>query len=328
MGTPLFMAPEQCMGRLVDGRTDVYALGVLLYRIFSGQYPFTGTVVTELVYQHVADAPAPPSRHRAMPPDLERIILDCLAKDPAARPQSARVLYQRLEALALWPEISVGSALAGSAPLSTSVPAVATPRLPTGQQPRQVATVPPRNRSRWLLGLGAIMLVTGGVFVLRTRPARQSPPTPSVKPAPSPPVRATLPAPPPLARLRVMVENGADNRVVLDGKEIAHGQSIVEIGDLEAGRPRHLLVEAPARKPFVHEFTLSPGGSLEIPVVLQPEEREPARRAGGKSHVPTQATPPAELPAAPTPAKPIHATPRRTRAQERGLLDSNPLRAP
>ena len=120
------------------------------------------------------------------------------------------------------------------------------------------------------------------------------------------------------------------------GKEIARGQSTVELADLEAGKLRRLVVEAPSRKPFVHEFTLSPGGTLEIPVVLQPEEREPARRSKARAQA-APAAKPAELPAAaatevpPAPAQaeePIHAppAPRPTRAQERGLLDSNPLR--
>jgi len=339
MGTPLFMAPEQCMGRLVDARTDVYALGVLLYRIFSGQYPFTGTVVTELVYQHVADVPAPPSHHRAMPPDLERIILDCLAKDPAARPQSARVLHERLEAaLANWPDISVGAVAGAAATASVSLPAAAQSYLPTEQQPRKDGAVRRKNRSRWLLGLSAVALVTGGVFVLRTGSARKSVPIPSFKTDSATANKAVRPAPPPLARLRVTVENGPGNRVVLDGQEIAHGQSSVELGELEAGRLRRLVVEAPARKPFVHEFTLSPGGTLEIPVVLQPEEPEPARRSGSKARVQAdKAAPPAEPPAVPlrevlpAPAKaeePVHARrpSRPTRAQERGLLDSNPLR--
>ena len=66
MGTPLFMAPEQCMGREIDARTDIYALGVILYRIFAGQLPFQGTVITELVFRHVTEEPAPHSRHRAI----------------------------------------------------------------------------------------------------------------------------------------------------------------------------------------------------------------------------------------------------------------------
>jgi serine/threonine-protein kinase len=333
LGTPQFMSPEQCLGRLVDARTDIYALGVILYRVFTGQYPFTGTVITELVYQHVADAPAPPSRHRAMPPDLERIILDCLAKDPAARPQSARVLGERLEAaLSTWSEASAGAAVRGSALLSATVPAVAHSSPPLQEQGSRRG----RNNSRWLLGLGAVVLATGAVFALRTGPARESAPTPSVKTESAPPSKAALPAPQSFARLRVTVENGPNNRMVLDGKEIARGQSSVELADLEAGKPRHLVVEAPSRKPFVHEFTLSPGGTLEIPVVLQPEEREPARRSRGRVQA-AQVALPAKLPAVaprevpPVPAKseePVHAppAPRPTRAQERGLLDSNPLR--
>ena len=337
LGTPQFMSPEQCLGRLVDARTDIYALGVILYRIFSGQYPFTGTVITELVYQHVADAPAPPSRHRDMPPDLERIILDCLAKDPAARPQSARLLGERLEAaLDTRSEASAGAAVRGSALLSATVPAVAHSSPPMQEQPLAMGSARRRSKSRWLLGLGAVVLVTGAVFALRSGPGRESAPTPSLKTEPAPPSKAAPPAPQSFARLRVTVENGPNNRMLLDGKEIARGQSTVELADLEAGKPRRLVVEAPSRKPFVHEFTLSPGGTLEIPVALQPEEREPARRSKARAQA-AQAAPPAELPAAapkevpPVPAKaeePIHAPPalRPTRAQERGLLDSNPLR--
>ena len=340
LGTPLFMAPEQCMGRQVDARVDLYALGVLLYRLFSGQYPFQGTVITELVYQHVAEAPAPPSRHRAMPPDLERIILDCLAKDPADRPQSARVLGERLEAaLANWSEVGAGTSVPGSPLLSATLPAVAHSLAPVEERPQYRRSGRRKSKSWLVLGLGAVALVTGGVFALRMGPAHKSLPTPSVKSEPAPPAQAVLPVPPSLARLHVTVENGPNNRMLLDGREIARGQSTVELADLEAGKPRRLVVEAPLRKPFVHEFTLSPGGTLEIPVVLQPEEREPVRRSAGKTRAQAaHAPPPADLPApppreaAPAPAKaeePLAAppAPRPTRAQEHGLLDSNPLRA-
>jgi serine/threonine protein kinase len=123
MGTPLFMAPEQCMGREVDARTDIYALGVILYRMFAGRFPFQGTVITELVFKHMTEVPTPPSLHRQMPPDLERIILDCLAKDPVARPQSARLLADRLSAaLDAWPAIAVGVATGTSALTDSTVP--------------------------------------------------------------------------------------------------------------------------------------------------------------------------------------------------------------
>jgi hypothetical protein len=251
------------------------------------------------------------------------------------------VLHERLEAtLAAWSQVGAGAAVHGSAVLSAMLPAVAHSSPPIEEQPLRRRAGRRSNKSRLLLGLGAAALVTGAVFALRTGPARESAPTPSVKTEPATPSKAVLPAPPSFARLRVTVENGSNNRMLLDGKEIAHGQSTVELADLEAGKPRRLVVEAPSRKTFVHEFTLSPGGTLEIPVVLQPEERGPVRRVGGRSRAQTaQPAPPADLPATPprevppTPAKaeePIAAppAPRPTRAQERGLLDSNPLRKP
>ena len=96
MGTPRYMAPEQCMGRPVDHRADIYSLGVILYEIFAGIVPFRGESFGELIYQHMSEPPEPPSRHRPMDPELERIILACLEKDPAKRPESAKELGRLL----------------------------------------------------------------------------------------------------------------------------------------------------------------------------------------------------------------------------------------
>jgi serine/threonine protein kinase len=97
MGTPRYMAPEQCMGRPVDHRADIYSLGVILYEIFAGIVPFRGESFGELIYQHMSEPPEPPSRHRPMDPELERIILACLEKDPAKRPESAKELGRLLD---------------------------------------------------------------------------------------------------------------------------------------------------------------------------------------------------------------------------------------
>jgi serine/threonine protein kinase len=99
LGTPHYMPPEQGMGRPVDHRADIYALGVVLYQIFAGALPFEGTTTHEIVLKHVTEVPPPPSSHRPIAPAaMERIILDCLEKAPERRPQSVRALKERIDA--------------------------------------------------------------------------------------------------------------------------------------------------------------------------------------------------------------------------------------
>ena len=97
-GTPAFIAPEQAMGGPVDGRADIYATGCVAYWLLTGQLVFTADTMMGLLLQHAHTPPVPPSSRtdRPIPPDLEAIVLSCLAKDPAERPQSARELSLRL----------------------------------------------------------------------------------------------------------------------------------------------------------------------------------------------------------------------------------------
>ena len=106
-GTPAFMAPEQAMGIEVDGRTDIYATGCVAYWLLTGQFVFTADTSMGLLMQHVQARPAPPSTRtdQPVPAALDRLVLSCLAKDPADRPQSARELSGQLaeiEAAGKW----------------------------------------------------------------------------------------------------------------------------------------------------------------------------------------------------------------------------------
>ncbi len=99
LGTPSYMPPEQAEGRLdlVDERSDVYALGAVLYEVLTGEAPFGGTDTMTILAQVVADAPVPPRKHvAAVPSALEAVCLKALAKQPADRYASAGDLGQEV----------------------------------------------------------------------------------------------------------------------------------------------------------------------------------------------------------------------------------------
>jgi len=101
-GTPAYMSPEAIVGaEEVDARADLYALGAVAYFLLTGEPVFPGDTVVEVCSEHLHTPPTPPSERLGKPiaADLERLVLDCLAKDPAARPQTAAELQDRLEQL-------------------------------------------------------------------------------------------------------------------------------------------------------------------------------------------------------------------------------------
>jgi len=103
-GTPAFIAPEQALGaRDVDTRADIYATGCVAYWLLTGHLVFTADTPMKLLLAHAQTPPEPPSSRTEMPipPDLDALVLSCLAKDREHRPTSARDLLQRLDAVAL-----------------------------------------------------------------------------------------------------------------------------------------------------------------------------------------------------------------------------------
>ncbi len=86
MGTPHYMSPEQAMGKMVDGRSDLYAVGVILYEMLVGFPPFDGADSYSIGYKHVHEQPASLELvDSRTPPQLAAIAMRCLAKDPAER---------------------------------------------------------------------------------------------------------------------------------------------------------------------------------------------------------------------------------------------------
>ena len=320
MGTPRYMAPEQCMGRPVDHRADIYSLGVILYEIFAGIVPFRGESFGELIYQHMSEPPEPPSRHRPMDPELERIILACLEKDPAKRPESAKELGRLLD-------LAVHE---GSEPVTQLRTAVLTARpsaavgTTMGQSIGEVVVAVPRAGKRGAAlaaaGAAALVVVVAGVLLTRNGSTTHAP---AASPAPAPPI-ATAPKPPPTTgHLQLHIEGGPADRVSLDGHEVARAVSAVDFGEVAAGA--HLVtIEAAGRETQTGPVTITGGApatlSISLPAASPPARpgahRQPAHASGLVRAADTEG-----------PGAPAHApTSKHSRAEEHGLMDENPFR--
>jgi len=100
LGTAQYLSPEQAQGHAVDERSDLYAIGVLLYELLTGRVPFEAESAVTIALRHVSEPPMPPSAIRPdVPPALEAVVLRALAKDPAERFQSADEFLRELEKL-------------------------------------------------------------------------------------------------------------------------------------------------------------------------------------------------------------------------------------
>jgi serine/threonine-protein kinase len=98
IGTPYAMAPEQIRGTAVDARTDVYAMGVLLFQLLTGRVPFQADDNQEIERMHLDEEPPKPSRYVDATPQIDMVVLCCMAKQPDARYPSIRAFQAALEA--------------------------------------------------------------------------------------------------------------------------------------------------------------------------------------------------------------------------------------
>ena len=207
LGTPAFMPPEQFTGAPIDGRTDLFSLGVILYWMATGEQPFPGETMTTVSYKIVHTEPVPPAKlNPLIPAQMDKVIMKCLSKSPADRYQSGEELAQALA------EVRRGAAPAS---MKTAVPQAtfaagdadatldATPSLrPTlvSTPPantsvttaQQTSPAPQAKKSTGLIAAVAVLVVAagaGGWFLLHHNNP-PAPPQASPQQAASTPVQA------------------------------------------------------------------------------------------------------------------------------------------
>ena len=163
LGTPYYMSPEQALGREVDGRTDIFSLGVVLYELLAGQKPFLGKTVGETINNVVNQAPEPLGlENPAYSPALDAIILKCLEKDPEKRYTSANSLADDLVKVR---NDAARASHSREQPVEPKKPSIMAPLAPAESSAERAP-----NRSRLTMALIAILvflslIVAGGILI-------------------------------------------------------------------------------------------------------------------------------------------------------------------
>jgi serine/threonine protein kinase len=233
LGTPQYMAPEQIRAEPIDGRTDIYALGCLLYEMVTAQLPYEAPTVMAMLSKHLMEHPVPPSQRRpelGLPEAIDHLILGAMAKSPAARPPTMELFGEQIAALldaqppdprtaprsAAVPVPGVATptpgGMAGGSPggLRSDTPAapsafpgpVAVPARPTHASPYapaapgspRFALPPPPSRRTGMIAIAVLLIASAGIAAAVLSGHRSKQATP---PGPSEPTSDPPEAPDP-----------------------------------------------------------------------------------------------------------------------------------
>jgi tRNA A-37 threonylcarbamoyl transferase component Bud32 len=274
MGTPSYMAPEQCLGAAqVDARADLYAVGCILFEMLCGRPPFSGATGMDIIAAHLRQ---PPPRPREVVPEipveLEALILLLLEKDPARRPQSASELEAALGVLLVHGAAAV---MPGPAPVRA-------------------------RRGRGLLVTLAACAVIGAVVAAAWPTSSASPVVPVViAPAPAPP-----PPPPVPLRFEAVGESSNDAapmarwtvRSTPPGAQVLYGDAVVgetplvAVMPVDAGRSETVRVHLYDHVDQDVELAGAAGGEREVALVPYVKVGFLSRPAGAVIHAPNGET--------------------------------------
>ena len=189
VGTARYLAPEQLRGEPVDARTDLYALGLVLYEMLAGELPFQGDTEMAVALARLSSPPAPVRQLRPdTPAGLARLVMACLALDPADRPPTARAVAEFLS------DRPRDAAPTTERPRTEGTRTVVMPPPEPSPVGRPSAPAPPPRRRRGpVAALAAVLFVAGvaaGYLLVRAADVGASP-----RPVPSSPIPRAAPNP-------------------------------------------------------------------------------------------------------------------------------------
>ncbi len=179
MGTPSYMSPEQVKGRAVDGRSDIFSLGVMLYEMVTGEKPFPGQNITTVIYKIVNEDPVPPRQiDPTIHPGISAVAMKALAKEPEQRYQSCR---EMLEDLRNYRTLGVGGGnpqstmvMGGGSPAATVVSGNAGGRGLAGDDQSVLATARSLNARAATPGQTPVVRRTGAILPPAEPPKKKS----------------------------------------------------------------------------------------------------------------------------------------------------------
>jgi eukaryotic-like serine/threonine-protein kinase len=260
VGTPAYMSPEQAQGKPVDGRSDLYSLGVMLFEMLTGRLPFEAETMVSLLLAHVTQ---PPPRLRDLQPDLpklngvQRLLDHLLAKEPEQRPPSAGAALELIDALSSGAGVPESLRVSGAS-LSTGAitPARGAPT-PLGWT---VGGRAPKRASAWLryaaLGGATLLLTAAGGVLWRAQPGAR--PTGRVE---------ALPTPDPTKGLSSVTIASAPSgaSVQLDGVELGKTPFTLQVR-----RPTRLTLVLSGYVPQTLELTEDSDPNIAIDLLERP----------------------------------------------------------
>ena len=224
-GTPEYMSPEQAKGAPLDARSDLYSVGVLLFQLVTRRLPFEADTAVGYATKHLSEPPPAPSKVRpgGCSPELERLILRALSKDPAARPQTAEEFLDALQTLPAAESSHSARTARVANPLGATAERARTPDALASARTLVSPRAKPRRLGVWVAaaaGMVAAALALFALLALRDRPA---------------PAASSGPAP--IYRLEVPPERRDAKR----SAELARdGDNLYQAGDLALARAKYL----------------------------------------------------------------------------------------